>query len=425
MALSDFIRRKVNVSKTAKKIDNTICVLPWVHLNITPNGKVLHCCATNDYNTFAGDLNKQTLEEVWNSDFMKSLRKEMINGREPKFCANCYDSERVTGMSRRIYRNIDFPGKLNEIPSITKSDGSVDTMDLKFWDFRFSNLCNYKCRTCGPDSSSAWIHDAKKLGWLSEQADVQPYNIEAVGQNTSIEFLRKYIHTVEQINFAGGEPLIMDEHWQILDLLDEHQKYDVTLYYNSNLSVLKYKGKNILDYWSKWKQNIRLLPSIDDIGERAELIRSGTNWMNVENNLKAVNELGIIINPYITVSAMNVFRIPEVIDHLIELGIINQQNNWQNFGLNMVISPPKFHVSILPDNTRKDIRRKLEKYVGDFRQKYNVDILDHFSYLFWHLDKPWHKKNCNDFIEFTKAVDKVRSENTLEIIPELCCIMRS
>lgn len=399
---------------------HTICALPWLHLNIIPRGKVYHCCMTSDYKKFAGDLTTQTIEEVWNGDYMKTLRKDMINGVEPKACSKCFEAERSGGSSTRMNHNKYFKSKLAEIPVITAPDGHVDNVDLKYWDFRFSNLCNYKCRTCGPEFSSSWIPEGKELGWLTEADSKKTININSVDQSTNVDFLKKYVNTVEKIYFAGGEPLLMDEHWQILDMLDQAQRYNIILTYNTNLSKLTYQNKNVLDYWAKWGRKVWLWPSIDEIDERAELIRSGTNWKNVETNLKEVAKLGIHVRPSITVSCMNVHRIPEILTRLVDLGIIKKEiENWQNFSINVVEYSAHFHVSVLSDSRRAEIRTQLETFINDYNKKYNVDIRHLFLHLFWHLEKPHNPSLVKSFKEFSLRMDRLRDENTLEIIPEI------
>jgi hypothetical protein len=212
----------------------------------------------------------------------------------------------------------------------------------------------------------------------------------------------------------------MDEHWQILEMLDKNNRHDVIITYNSNLSTLEYKNKNVLDYWAKWGRKIWLWPSIDDIEDRAELIRSGTNWKNVESNLKAVSNIGIHVRPSITVSAMNAQRIPQIIDRLISIGVIKKEyENYLNFSLNVVEYNPHFHVSILSDNTRKKIRQELEDYIENYKKRFDADIRPLFLHLFWHLEKPHDTKLAESFKSFTNKIDIIRNENTLEVIPEL------
>ena len=399
---------------------NTICALPWTHLNIIPRGKVYPCCLTTDFTGYAGDLNTQTIEEVWNSDYMKGIRVQMMNGEEPSMCSRCFESERSSGGSTRLNHNRYFKSKLAEIPVITQSDGHVDKVDLRYWDFRFSNLCNYKCRTCGPEYSSSWIPDAKALGWMDAKRNHKVIEIGSVDESTNVDFLEKYVSIVEKIYFAGGEPLLMDEHWQILDMLDRSKRYDVILTYNTNLSKLTYKNKNVLDYWEKWGRRAWVWPSIDEIDERAELIRAGTNWKNVEDNLRKVVELDIHLKPSMTVSCMNVHRIPEVINRLVDIGVIRESDEyWQNFSLNILEFGQHFHVSVLSDEDRLKIKYKLEKFISDYNSRFNVDIKNKFLHLFWHLEKPHNPQAAKRFKTEMNLLDKIRSENSIKIIPEL------
>jgi len=238
--------------------------------------------------------------------------------------------------------------------------------------------------------------------------------------------LPQNLKVLKKIYFSGGEPLLMDEHWQILEALDKEKRYDVILSYNSNLGSLSYKNTSVIDYWKKWGEAIWLWPSIDEIGVRAELIRKGTDWSTVETNLKKLKETGIHIRPAITVSAMNVFRIPEIIYHLVDMGIIGithvQEECWRNFTFNIVTDPPNMHVSVLPDEMRKNVLDKLNTFIIEYEQKHSVKIREIFNSLLWHLEKPWEKEHCEDFKKFMLTLDRIRGENTLTVIPELQCV---
>ncbi len=424
MAVKDIFTGLKGSPKNKETGKNTLCVLPWIHLFIIPSGKVLQCCNTSDFYSYAGDLNKQSTMEIWNGRFMRAIRKKMMNGQEPEVCSRCYENERICGTSYRIINNNNNPDKIEEIPNITKKDGSVEKMDLRFWDFRFSNICNYKCRICSHELSSAWIPDAKALGRLDKDTPNKPTVITSIDNKPNIDFIREHIGTVKVINFVGGEPLLTDEHWQILEMLDKANRDDVYISYNTNLSLLKYNNKNVLDYWSKWGKRVLVMASIDEIDKRAELIRSGTNWKNVEANLKSINEIGVRILFYMTVSAMNVFRIPEVFERMTDIGILrNEKKDGQNFEINILTQPSYLHVSILPDVMRRETIVKLQKFINDYEQKYNVSLKEHFHYLFWHLEKPWNEKECRAFKAFTASMDNLRNENTLETFPELRCIL--
>ena len=402
----------------------TICAIPWMHLNFEPNGKVVPCCLTSHYNYFAGDLTKQSIEEIWNSDNMKALRRQMINGERPKICSTCFNKEDVTGVSGRIYHNRDFPDVIKKVPSITLEDGTCTEMDLKYWDFRFSNLCNYKCRSCGPRYSSAWVPDAKKLGYTDQE---KVWNIEAVDDKTNFDFLEDQMGNVKRIYFAGGEPLLMDEHWHILDKLVENKRFDVKLSYNTNCSVLTYGKKNVIDYWKQWQLGkLEVWPSIDEIGERAELIRSGTVWPKVEENLKELAKHdNIILRPGMTIGAWNVRRLPQIIRHLTSLGVIKnnpaipQYVNYNNFFINLLDYPRHYHVSILPDEYRKETIAELEEFIKEHNETYKTDVSSIFTQIFHELKKPFDLESAKKFLAVTKQMDDLRSESLFEVVPEM------
>jgi hypothetical protein len=212
----------------------------------------------------------------------------------------------------------------------------------------------------------------------------------------------------------------MDEHYFILDMLLEQGRNDVELRYNTNTSNLTYKGKNVLDYWRKWDPNkIEVWPSIDEIGPRAELIRSGTIWPEVEANLKQIAELDILIRPGITTGAMNVFRLPEIVEYLISIGVIKEKYNYQNWFINMLVYPVHYHFSIFSDKFRAEIHTKLTNWIETMKVKYNTDLTEKFTYLFHHLSMPYDPKARQDFLWTTKKLDAIRGENIFEVIPEM------
>lgn len=412
-------RLKKKMRKNNQNTDKqTLCVIPWVHLNFEPNGKVVPCCLTSHHNYFAGDLNKQSIDKVWNSENMKRLRRQFLNNEEPEICATCFDRERVTGESGRIYHNKDYKKVIDIIPQITEADGTCNEMKLKYWDFRFSNLCNFKCRSCGPRYSSAWVPDAKKLGQTDQE---KVWSIEQVDDKTNYDFLKDQIDNVERIYFAGGEPLMMPEHWQILDMLVENKKFDVRIAYNTNASTLTYNGKNALDYWRQWNEwKVEVWPSIDEIGERAELIRSGTVWSKVESNLKEITALdNVWIRPGITVGAWNVRRLPTIINHLIEIGVIKEKYKFQNFFLNILQFPEYYHVHILPDEYRKETISEIKNFIVDHNKKYNTTIDHLFDHILHELSLPYNFDAAKKFVRMTKQVDDIRNENMYAVVPEM------
>jgi len=403
-------------------INDKLCVIPWIHMNVESNGRVIPCCMTAAHNYTVGDANTQTIEQLWNNDSMTALRKDMINGIEPRICNKCFDQERVLGHSSRTHNNDFFKKSYENIPNITNSDGTVIELKLKYWDFRFSNICNFKCRSCGPRYSSAWVPDANKMK-LSSQDKV--WHIEQVDNKPNYEFLEQHIDYVEKIYFAGGEPLMMQEHWDTLELIDKHNRYDVRVLYNTNLSVLSYNKRNVLDYWKNWKKgNLHISVSIDEIDERAEYVRSGTNWSKLEDNLVTVNKLdNVILWPSFTVSIYNVFRIPMIIDRLIALNVITKEFNYKNFHINVLTGPNQLRINVLPTEFRREILKQYSDYCISYKQRYNVDLGSVFDYIIDHLKQPQNEPMVKNFIKYSNTLDEIRNESTFTVIPELQCLL--
>ena len=402
------VKKVIPITAVPVEKKNTICALPWTHLAFEPSGRVVPCCLTSTHNYFAGDLNVDSIDQIWNSDNMKQLRSDMVSGKEPEICNKCFSREAVTGESARIYHNKNFSDVVKKIPSITLEDGTCTEMNLKYWDFRFSNLCNFKCRSCGPRYSSAWVPDANKLS-PSYSVQEKVWNIDI-----NFDFLKDQIKNVREIYFAGGEPLLMPEHWQILDMLVEHKRFDVRISYNINASVLTYGKKNIIDYWSQWQPGkVRVWPSIDEIGDRAELIRSGTVWPKVEDNLRKLSKIkNIDIRPGITVGAWNVNRLPEIITHLDEIGI-------GNFFINLIEQPDYYHVNILPDEFKKATIEKLTAFIATYNRENFTDISKELTHILHELTKPTDLYAVKRFLEKTRDLDALRNEDTYKVIPEM------
>jgi radical SAM protein with 4Fe4S-binding SPASM domain len=143
----------------SNQISKSFCVLPWVHLNVQPNGDIYPCCMA-PYGKSIGNTTDNTLEEIWNGEDMKTIRKEMLVGERPKLCERCFLIEDSGLLSPRNTHNHFFDKDVNELIKDTNPEtGHNDKFVLKYWDFRWSNICNFKCRMCGAFSSSKWYED--------------------------------------------------------------------------------------------------------------------------------------------------------------------------------------------------------------------------------------------------------------------------
>ncbi len=340
----------------------TFCMMPWVHMHAFPDGRAYPCCFS-DYWHPVGDLRKNTMEEVWNEEKYKTIRKNMLEDKSCKECAKCYEREEHGFFSMRNDSNRTYGHHIGEVEK-TKNDGTHPEFKIRYWDIRFSNLCNFRCRTCSPIFSSNWYNDHVKL--YNRAPDVLGRDMARVEYTTGdeegmLKQMEEHIPYLEQVYFAGGEPLIMKEHYYLLEKLIEYGKTDVRILYNSNFSELRFKDKHVFDYWRHFK-NVSIGASLDASGARAELIRKGTEWNQIVENRRLMMQEVPHVDFYVsaTVSAMNVLHVIDFHREWTELGLIKAKD----FNINLCQSPEWYRPNIFPKWFKeKYIKSKYEDHI--------------------------------------------------------------
>ena len=390
---------------------DTFCMLPWMHLHAYPDGRAYPCCfAFDPYHV--GNLNKESLKEVFNGQKMKEMRVRMLNNKKSRECMKCYDQEKSGFFSLRLSSNKHFG---HNIPLVhnTLPDGQADFV-MKYWDIRFSNLCNMACRSCGTWFSSNWYEDHKKL-----TGSPPPHaKIMKVGRNTNDmweQMLESFDHA-EQFYFAGGEPIIMEEHYRILKELDRRKMYHVRLIYNTNFSKTKFKDIDVFELWNKF-DSVSVGASLDAEGSRAELMRKGTKWEETVANRKRMMEVCPQVDFYIssTVGLMNSLHVCDFHKNWVEKGLINAQD----FNFNLLQHPVWQRMDILPPEHKERVKDKYEEHIKWLKGK---DPLTRASKGFesglkWMLEKD-HQKHLDLFFSNTRKYDKIRNENSVDVFPE-------
>ena len=384
------------------------CIIPWTYLELLPSGVVSPCCSNP---IFLGNIKEQSIDEIWNSDNMKKLRLEMLKDSLPEECWVCRFEEGHGKKSLREKYNEVLSSCFDSVEEETNPDGSVKEVKIKAWDFRISNKCNFKCRICSPTFSSSINNNV--VVSCSEDLNIP-------------KFLDEHIDHLQFMEFAGGETLLMDEHYDVLDRLISEGKTDIDIWYNTNMSILNYKGKSVLDYWRKFNPDkLKVTASIDEIDERAEYIRKGTVWKTVQKNLITLSKEKFNVNTNIVVSSYNVFRLPKIIDRLIEIGWISERYNYSNFELTLETSLHNV-LAVLPKSYRLEISKQLETYIEEYRLKYGVDISKLFAHVISDLNMSV-KNNAyesKEFLDYNFFEDDKRGERLFDVIPELKCISK-
>jgi len=399
----------------AKEQDSKVfCILPWIHLNVMPDSSVIPCCVS-PYDDIYGNGENQNLSDIWNSEKFKNLRLSMLKGIPSPGCARCYSLEASGFKSMRQEMNNHFQDAFS-LAQKTKSDGSLDEMQLKYIDIRFSNLCNFKCRGCGPTLSSSWQNDYQQL-YGTPPSELKVKSI-AVNSPDFWRELFSLIPHAEVIYFGGGEPLITKEHYEVLSLLNTLGKHDIELRYTTNLSQLHYSQYDLSEIWSKFKK-VTLGISIDDLYQRAEYFRHGTKWPVLEKNLRTLIDLypQIIRSVNCTVNIMNVYYFPEIYEFTVLNGLIDPVE----FNVNLLLDPDELRVDVLNDEMKRKISTRLKKF------KFKLQTLDRkFQYVLKDIDAILNFMNGSDkshllplFREKTRQLDQLRGEDFATTFPEL------
>jgi len=403
------------IDKYMLKNSKTFCIYPWMHLHAYPTGEVYPCCSA-DMNHPLGSVRENTMEEVWNSPKMKELRVNMLRGKESSVCTRCYEQEASGFFSGRRSANKHHGhhiGKLEE----THADGQLDKFELSYWDVRFSNLCNLSCRSCGHIFSSSWYKDQVALAGPGWGADNSALQIAGRNKTDMFEQLMEHIDYCEQIYFAGGEPLMMEEHYKILDELERREMFHVRLIYNTNFTQTKLKDRDVFSYWKKF-DSVSVGASLDAMGPRAEYIRKGTKWDVIESNRRKMMEVCPDVDFYIsaTLSIMNAIHIVDFHRDWVEKGLIQPQD----FNINILQDPPHYRIDIAPEEYKQLIRFAYKDHLYWLK---DYDKLNRASTGFRSalkfLDATDNSHLVETFWEKTLQLDEIRNECIYDYIPEL------
>lgn len=286
------------------KKPETLCMAPWTHTYLSPQTERRMCCASRepaqnfeqyiDTKSGTGRYIPITLEEHWNSDHMKSVRKRMMKGEILSECEVCNDKLLNTDVYRSYFDSL-FGDKYYSIWDTTDDTGYT-TMKPVSWDYRFSNLCNFKCRTCGDMLSSAWESEQRQhdmIDWSNPKNHwMKPEVRNSISEFQSSQIEREFAqavesHQVEEVYWVGGEPLMYDQHWRYMQrIIDLGDGKNVYARYNTNLSRINYRGINLYSDILHGLRDWQICASLDGTGKIGEYIRTGLCYEEWLENFK-------------------------------------------------------------------------------------------------------------------------------------------
>jgi hypothetical protein len=395
---------------------DTFCMLPWIHLHAWPDGRAYPCCLGRAAHP-VGNFKEKSMREIWNDTPMRDMRSNMLADKPCLECGDCYEQEAAGFTSMRNNSNKSFGHHVAEIDK-TLPDGSLPDMRLHYWDVRFSNICNLKCRSCGSIFSSRWYDDDVKL---NNGRPLRP-RVQFAGRHDEDvwEQMQEHVPHLDQIYFAGGEPLIMEEHNRILNLLIEKGNTRVRLVYNTNLTELKFKQQNVLDLWKHFP-TVCVAASLDDMGDRAAIIRSGTDWAQVEQNIRDLKRecphIDFMISP--TLSIMNIWNFTRFHRYMVESGFIQAKD----FNLNILQGPDNYRIDMLPMAIKLQFKQEFEEHIEWLQDKDTIHrAIGGFQGAITFMMATDNSHLLPNFWKTVNDLDWSRSESLLSVVPELAAI---
>jgi len=343
-------------------LPESICMLPWVSIETSPMGTVRPCCLAHDEVTDAnGDkfnLREATIEQAYHSEYMQDLRRQFRAGAKPDTCRRCWDEEDAGRTSKRMHSQV----RLKEM--LGKVDWANDNPDqLWFVDLKLGNICNLKCRICGSWSSSKWAEE--EMSYLPPHIEKKShiaYTWLKQGRwpresNDFWENLRNLLPNIKYFEFTGGEPWLIEEHWDLLKyaVKTDNSKH-IDIHYNTNATVDPFsKGRSAL--WSNFGR-VDIAFSIDNIEQRFEYERYGANWVQANNIINDVHFSRHVDSPIttqlcFTINIQNVYYLDELLAWA-------DTKAFDSVHFNMLHSPEHMSIQYLTPRAKELVVNKLK-----------------------------------------------------------------
>ena len=390
----------------------TFCIYPWIHLHAYPTGEAYPCCHAEMAVGQVGNCRNNTLEEIWTDVPMQQLREDMLSETPNTTCGRCYEQEANGFFSGRKSANKHHGHQIKKL--------DANPFEMTYWDIRFSNLCNLKCRSCGHIFSSQWYQDQAKLAGGDWKDRNTVLNYAGRTETDMWEQLEPHLGYVEQIYFAGGEPLLMEEHYRILEELVRRKRFDVRLIYNTNFTHTELKGRSVFEYWKQF-DSVAVGASLDDSGARGEYIRKGTDWAVVEQNrrdmLRICPKVDFYISP--TLSIMNAWHLPDFHRDWVERGLIRAQD----LNVNILQDPAHYRIDIAPADYKESLTAKFRNHILWLQEQDPLGrATQGFESAIKFLRSTDNTHLIDTFWRKIHELDNIRKENMLTVIPELAAL---
>jgi MoaA/NifB/PqqE/SkfB family radical SAM enzyme len=453
-------------------MSKTFCQAPWHDIHIVTDGGFQGCCVmgagptSGRLKTDGKDVTiADGLNAGVNSDTAKSLRLALMNDKWHPECIRCMDEEKAGMKSMRNFYNERWEKRFDydDAVAITDADtGAVPDDHVPFfYDIQLGNLCNLKCRICGPALSSSWVPDEQKMKGLGSKWR-QPI---APGRETiTIEHLggKKYSYSpdpfawansdlfweqmseqkdkIEHLYLIGGEPMMIQRHFKFLkECVESGDSKHIVLQYDTNLTNLPQK---VMEYWKEFK-TLEIGFSIDGMGPELEYMRNPVKWDHILKNIHkleafAKENSNVKLTDSVTVSVYNILHILDYIEWKVKAGKYDFDYLWQrhgkHFGVHPLHSPHYLNVRVMPFKAKREISKqyiKWQKKMNDWidsiddytdiqnkkslRESVNTYVDTWISFM----NSEDSSKHMHEFWSFTNDLDVIRDESFADVFPDL------
>ena len=428
---------------------DTFCPIPWIFQAARSNGDLRVCCQANvtqnkgvirKHDGTAYNAGKDNLQEARNSELMKNIRKNMLNGIWNEECGRCKREEETGLNSRRSYEQVQWKFNVQDALQQTDQDGRIDTekTPVVYYDLRFGNFCNLKCRMCGPSDSDSWYEDWIKLTGSNVFNDTSgDVTIEEVnGKLCASDFdwpnneqfwhqLEKNVHNIAHVYFAGGEPLLIERHYDFLQrCIDNDVAKNITIEYNTNMSTLP---PRVISLWTEFK-SVRVGASVDGMEKVLEYQRHPAKWNKIYKNLKTLDTLPKNVQSWLalTVTVYNIFHIPDFMQWKLESSNFQNINRTRRRPIithHVAHKPEHLNIRVLPKELKQIATQRFDNFVKWVEnKKYPDHIVTSAKTISEGIcnymnSETYYDQWWNEFIEYTKKLDEIRNESISDVEP--------
>ena len=448
---------KILEEKTGSK---TFCILPWIHFATRPNGDMRLCCGANSsgagqdheiglIKTESGrpaNFGTETPMAAWNSEYMRSVRTTMLDGKIHSTCTKCFDEEKQGVVSKRMWESGTWVSQgidIEELIKETSEDGTVPEK-LVYLDLRLGHTCNLRCIMCSPHDSSQWATEHKKVYPLFQHKEIKKqldWDKDAFDnywyeKSQFWDQIYDQIPNLKQVYFAGGEPLLIKEHKLFLEeIIRQGYAKNILLRYNSNGTVV---DNSIIDIWKHFKK-VKFAVSIDATDHKNYYIRYPADWSSLETNLRKLDNTpdNIEVSIATAIQILNIKDLPDFARWKIEqnykkinLGNVTGGINAGGgiFNMHLLYIPTFLSIKCLPPGDKQEVRKKFAEFATWLHENYRQDQDfwkdNPYGWKRWQavldfMDSEDHTHLLPAFKEYISTMDKSRNLDFKSTFPEL------